>query len=520
MKRLQNTFREIFSFDVRSLALFRVCLSLLIIFDLATRTTSLKAHYTDFGVLPRAPLLEQFISPWRLSLHVISGHPSAQIALFILAAFFAVMLMVGYRTRFATFASWVMLVSLHNRNPMLLQAGDLYFHMLLFWSLFLPLGASGSVDRMRLQDDSKQPPVKWMGAGTAGYLLQIAFVYWFTAAHKLAPNAFPIWWEKGLAVYYALDIEQFTTPVGQFLVQFPFLTKILNYAVILFEIFGPFLLMFPIATAWVRLTGVFAIILLHMSFGISMVLGTFPWVCTVAVVALLPSLFWDKIMAASFFRQIGSGLRAAAMNIYFALTSIGVISGRKILVYPNDYFVLRPKPGVHLFAAFCLIYILLWNIGNIFPKYAMPRQYHVFGILLSLDQKWDMFSPPLRDDGWYVIPGNLRNGREVDLFRGGADLSWDKPKLVSSMYHTARWRKYMMNLWLASNREHRLYYGKYLCRDWNTRHTGGELLESFEILFIREMTPEPGEIVKPELKSIWKHWCFEIPEEYKAVGKA
>lgn len=53
------------------------------------------------------------------------------------------------------------------------------------------------------------------------------------------------------------------------------------------------------------------------------------------------------------------------------------------------------------------------------PGYPRPLM-----MLLGLNQKWDMFAPrPVVEDGWYVIDGTLRNGRHVDLFRNGAEVS-------------------------------------------------------------------------------------------------
>ena len=45
--------------------------------------------------------------------------------------------------------AWVLMLSLHNRNPVVLNAGDVYFRVLLCWGLFLPLAARCSLDRAR-----------------------------------------------------------------------------------------------------------------------------------------------------------------------------------------------------------------------------------------------------------------------------------------------------------------------------------------------------------------------------------
>ena len=48
------------TFDLRSLAAFRIGLGLLIIADLAMRSTFIFQHYTDQGVLPRYAVLLKF----------------------------------------------------------------------------------------------------------------------------------------------------------------------------------------------------------------------------------------------------------------------------------------------------------------------------------------------------------------------------------------------------------------------------------------------------------------------------
>src|SRR5438270_13839298 len=135
-----------YSLDVRSLALFRIALGAVLLGDLILRSFDLTAFYTDFGVLPRAALLEKFSPADRFSIHLISGQFVFEVILFLIAGLFAVMLMFGIRTRLASIASWFMVVSLQMRNSSILQAGDVYLRVLAFIAMFLPLGALYSVD--------------------------------------------------------------------------------------------------------------------------------------------------------------------------------------------------------------------------------------------------------------------------------------------------------------------------------------------------------------------------------------
>ena len=82
------------------MALFRIGLGLTLLVDLAGRWPDLVAHYTDDGVLPRS------IAPvYTISVHGLDGSATYAGLLFLLAAAFAVALVVGYRTQLATFFS-------------------------------------------------------------------------------------------------------------------------------------------------------------------------------------------------------------------------------------------------------------------------------------------------------------------------------------------------------------------------------------------------------------------------------
>jgi hypothetical protein len=65
--------------------------------------------------------------------------------LFAIAALVAIALLVGYRTRLAT-VLLALLASLQARNPTLIQGGDNLLLLLLFWGMFLPLGARFAID--------------------------------------------------------------------------------------------------------------------------------------------------------------------------------------------------------------------------------------------------------------------------------------------------------------------------------------------------------------------------------------
>lgn len=479
---IKERLKLLFGSDVRSLAIFRICLALLILFDLYFRSLHMRAFYTDFGVMPRDVLLTQVASPYNFSLHLLGGSIGYQIILFIIAGVFAGMLLLGYRTRMASIISWIMLVSLQNRNPLALQGGDVLFRMLLFWAMFVPLGNYWSLDAKQGRTGESSKLI--LKIGTIGLFLQVAFLYWFAGALKTGRD----WIPDGTAIYYALSIDQLVSPLGKWMLLHPGLMQALTFIVIYYWFIGPLLLFSPVFTNVIRTSalGIFFFIQLGMMFSIH--LGPFPWINFVSLIPLIPGKVWD-------------------------------ILGRKfkLLEYKPSNFKPKEKKrwmhtlgiAVFLFGAFCLVYVYAWNLDSI-GSYHFPGSMTGFSQVFRIDQRWDMFSPfPLKEDGWYVIPGKLKNGREIDLFRGGEQVNWEKPEDISKMYHTERWRKYMMNLWSSNNRPHFMNYGRYLCRSWNEKHTGEEQLDTFQVYFMLEVTPEPGKEAKIEKVSLWNHSCFK-----------
>lgn len=196
-ERVRSALARRFGIDTRALAAYRIALGLLLILDLALRSRDLRAHYTDFGVLPRAALSEKL---QYLSIHTISGDAWVQALLFVIAGLVAAAFVVGYRTKLATLVSFVLLVSLHARNPLVLNGGDLLFRRLLFWSLFLPLGERWSVDALRAEET---PRTRVSNAASAVLLLQVLAVYATNAVVKLRGDL----WVNGEAIQYVFSLS-------------------------------------------------------------------------------------------------------------------------------------------------------------------------------------------------------------------------------------------------------------------------------------------------------------------------
>jgi len=295
----QSRFRTAFSLDLRSIALFRVLLALLILWDLALRSQHLTAFYTDNGVLPREAWL-QLTSAWHWSLHASSGHLWWQLTLFILAALFAFGLLIGYRTRIMAWASFILLASLINRNALIVQGGDQLLVVMSFWALFLPLNARWSIDAALQPELKAHPnshrfnpdaPQLYFSVATVAAVLQILYLYVFTALLKTGEA----WMPRLDAAFYAVSLDQMATPVAIWARQFPMFFTVATVYVLAVEFLAPLLIVLPFSAPkknrliwpWPRIVGLLLLASLHVGFLLMLHIGLFPFIDFMALSLLI-----------------------------------------------------------------------------------------------------------------------------------------------------------------------------------------------------------------------------------------
>ena len=459
--------QQLFGIDLRSLAIFRISIALIIIVDLITRATDLESHYTDRGVLPIDRVIEH--SPkWRVSVHLLNGSIEFQAALFIIAGLFAVGLLLGYHTRFVTPVVWFLTISLNSRNWLLMQGGDYILCLLLFWSMFLPLGARYSIDHLRNPHQYQESDLIFSG-GTVAALLQICFIYWFSVALKSPKN----WLIRGTGVYYALMLDRYVTSFGKLLLEsHPLLLKFLTYATMGLEAFGPLLAFLPFFSGPVRCLVIVSFMIFHFSMGLALELWLFTYICMASWLLFVPGWFWDQFL------------------------------GRfKTPVQRTDSPIRERAIWKNALAVFFLIYVLMWNLRTVKPSLSFPTAVQSIGYTLRLDQWWGLFRGPPRKDGWHIIIGELQDGTQVNLLNPDRAVSWEKPELVIAIYKNHRWRRFFRPLWFKED------YARYLCQRWNETHTGQKQLISLELYYIHERNYLNHRVSQPEKESLLSYTC-------------
>lgn len=550
---------ELFGIDLRSLALFRVILAAVTVFDLLCRLADVRAFYSDSGVLPRA-WLAQTADAWRWSLHMASGEAWFQVLLIAAQALLALMVLIGYRTRIAAVLSFVLLASLQNRNPMILAGADSLRMGLWFWAMFLPLHARWSVDAAL---STRAPPaqnlhVSW---ASAGLLLQVLSAYSFGAILQSGAEAPPTG-ASGLLLYW----------LGQI---------------------GPLLALSPVLLRPLRFGAMLALMAAHVGLALCAEGGPPPFVALAGLTVLLGGWWWDwaarrtdhgrwikiyydrdcafclksclllrhllvlprcEILPAQDSQRAHALMQAqnswvvidaddvahTKWNAWVALLRHSLLFGwtwrlaaLRIWEKPGNTVydwvgrhrhdigkiaaALLPEREVRFeagravqrVAAVFVFAVLIWNLGTV----RMMPQPVVSALLpaihlLRLDQAWNVFSPsPSHTDGWFLVPGKLVDGSEVDVLRPGAPLSYARPARISRAEDRSRWRSYRMRLWNPRFADHRLHYARYLCRSWNIAAEPDRRLLSLNLVYMLETAQPPGVPQSIEQHVLWRHQC-------------
>ncbi|WP_132058622.1 HTTM domain-containing protein [Halorussus amylolyticus] len=482
-----------FEVDYRALAAFRIAVGGLVVADLLLRSRDLVAFYTDAGVLPRRALFADYSGAY--SFHALSGEAWVQVVLFALAGGFAFALVVGYRTRTATVASWLLLVSLHIRNPMVLNSGDTLLRMLLLWSIFLPLDERWSVAALRnggeRSDDSAdagrdRAPVA--SVATAALLVQVVLMYVTNAIHKFRGEA----WVDGEALVYIFSADHFTILLGNVLAEYHALLEVASYLWLGLIVVSPLLL---VLTGIPRAVLATVFVGMHLGMLVTLRIDLFPLVVVAGLLAFYPPAVWDAVA------RLAARLAPADRDVLDALArwasvlpSTSARDSASALVraptLPRGSTVggvaSRGRAACFALIPYVLLALVVMSNAEAVDYTEAPDIAESALDTVQADQSWQMFAPyPTRSTRWFAAPADLESGERIDAFDGSA-VDLDRPERVERTYPTSRWRKYLSNVRSADNRNHRSYLGRYLCDRWNRHHDDD--IESVTIHYLYEVS--------------------------------
>ena len=455
--------RRRFAIDPRALAAFRISLGVLLLVDLLRRARLLEAFYTDAGVLPREALFADYSSAY--SLHALSGEPWVQGLLFLVAGGFALALVCGYHTRVAALVSWLLLISLHIRNPMVLNAGDILLRMLLFWGLFLPLGARWSIDARRLESTRDRSQSTLASVGTMAVLLQVLLMYVVNAIHKTRSEM----WMGGEAVLHIFEADHLTILLGNTLAGNTLLLEGFTYAWMVLILLSPLLILL---TGIPRAVFTTCFVGMHLGMLVTLRIDLFPVIVVAGLLLFYPPVVWDWVTALTARLGIAAPLHRGLDSLETALPGTGTGGARSESEETSVRSAILSRGRV-LFGTVVpwLVLVLVVLSGAEAVDYTeVPDAGNEVLDTIQSSQSWQMFAPnPTSTAQWLVVPGELADGSTVDALHE-SEVDWDRPPNVDEAYETSRERKYISNMRYAGNENHRSYFANYLCERWNSEH--------------------------------------------------
>ena len=466
---LRGKLEELFGIDARSLALFRVGLASTLLVDLWSRAKALREHYTGEGMFPREIALT--LRPDSRLFHVFlwSDRFEVQAALFAIFAALVLIFLVGWRTRAVNVLLFVFLVSIVRRNPYACHTGDVWLKALVFWGMFLPLGAAASIDRLR----SRSPPRNSkpiLTLATAAVLLQILVFYVSTGYLKQRYDV----WRRGDAVMIFTNVIEYARPFGAWLGQFPAACRALTYLTLFIEGLAPFLFFVPYRTARLRCLLVVVFTGFHLGIQALVHIGLFQVTSIVALSLFLPAWFWERVVPRPLV-ALGTALRAR----------LSLRIGPRASAVEPGWLRGAGRAGgwtVQALAALSLALILVTNFNtarsNPYAKkddapIPIPRALDDFVRPLGLIQNWNMFTDiePMFF-GWFLGIAQLEDGSIVDVLERREFDGIRAPEHFASYFANHNARRFWRNAAIPGNEFLLRGLAGVLCRRWEDEGRG------------------------------------------------
>ncbi|KAA9397328.1 HTTM domain-containing protein [Haloarcula sp. CBA1130] len=442
---IRGGLRRRFAVDPRALAVFRMVLGLCLIVDVFSRLTHLTAFYTASGALPRPVLQQLYPSVTPYSLLTVSGTAWVQFGLFVVTGLAGVALLLGYRPRLSALLSLVLLVSIHIRNPFVLNAGDTLLRRLLFWSLLLPLGTAS----FSSVGESEAGPIAT--AATVGTLLQVVAVYSTNALVKLRGDR----WLDGTAVRYVFELDHITIGLGNALGGWPLLLTVLDWTWLAMLVGAPLLILLTGRRRTVLTVGFIGA---HLCMATVLRLGPFPLICISGLLLFLPPDVWETLSRAVPETVPSLRFHRPRRSVTTALPARSVVSGVAVL------------------AVITLLTINAVAVGFVDAPAGTPDRVE--------DRSWDMFAPaPSEQTWWYVAPATLDSGTRIDALTGGP-VDTTRPADAASRFPGMRWKKFLGDT--RHRPQLRRALATYFCTRWNRTHD--DRMERVTLAFMTERT--------------------------------
>ncbi len=262
----------------------------------------------------------------------------------------------------------------------------------------------------------------------------------------------------------ALANAYWSRPFGQWLLGFPELMRWLTYSTLALELLGPLLLFLPVLTVPARCLLIPAFLVFQHSIRLTIELGVFPWICTVALLPFVPGAVWER--AGGWARGLVAEARDAGP------------------LHPRGRLA---RAG---WAAFLALWglVLVSNLGVVHRSLSLPGPLNELIAFPRLMQAWGMYGPaPPKNSYGYAWQGVRGDGRALDLFEAGEGPEWER---AARLHRDYRFKMYVDSLVRRGEPFQSRYVG-WLCPRWNAGAAEGGRIASVR-LHMRHRPLLPG----------------------------
>lgn len=376
-----------------SLALFRIILGVSLLYNLIIiRLPYVKEFYGKNTLIPKKMMIEMNGVYSFSILNIIQSDGFAYLLIWvtILAAIFFT---IGYKTKIAGVVSLFGFWSLLQAGSKFAFGFDLYTFQVLFWGIFLPLGAELSVDS-RMTKSFKKPSLSI----SLVLLIQITCIYFFTGLAK-----YGITWQNGTAIKAMLSDSFSVTPLSKIMINQTFLTKALTYFTLIFEILSPIMIFAKFKNQILRYLLIIILLGFHLTIFSMYNVANFSITGIAVAIFLIPNGFWYYLGCKNSFYQNISPTYKSSFYKYLAI--IFCVFSSYIIIEKNIFFSTKHTLWKNNFSS-------AWVSNNLkFLDIPSPITISFFY------QYWKMFAPnPPYYLGWFALEEKNRDDNFIDLF--------------------------------------------------------------------------------------------------------
>lgn len=218
--------------------LMRISWGLLAFCSMLFQWVDVTNYYSNAGYLPSELQSVVLRSVWRYSLLDVVTDPTAVFALYLLLLALLLCVTVGWKTRWTTIASVLLLFTFHERNPLPLGGGDTVLRLLGFLLMISPGIYALSLDRIAPQwrhwreKGTLSKPLTMPSWPYRLLLWQLIVLYGMSLWNKLLGTM----WVQGTAVTTALHHPQFSAVWNTHADALAALSPIFGWLVLVFHV--------------------------------------------------------------------------------------------------------------------------------------------------------------------------------------------------------------------------------------------------------------------------------------------